>query len=409
MSTAAIGAPETSSAGRNAGVRRTGARAAGALIVGGAHGSLGVIRSLGRHGIPVWVLTGDHPIARFSRYARRSFSWPGPDDPGALNYLLDLADRGDLLDWVLFPGGDAEARFIALNHKTLRNVFRLTTPPWETLQWAAEKSCTYQLAADIGVDCPWTLRPQSREELEHLDCQFPVILKPSARNSTNPFTHAKAWRIDDRASLLARYEEAAEMVGADSVLLQELIPGNGSAQFSFAAVCKDGIPLACLTARRSRQYPIDFGYTSTFVESIEQPEVERAARRFLKATRYSGLVELEFKYDHRDDRFKLLDVNARTWAWVSLGSKAGVDFPWVMWQLALGQPVEPVRGRTGCAWAHVLRDVAAAAAEIRAGSLTVSKYWQSMHSSLVFAAFSPDDPMPGFMDLPLTVWRMLFR
>ena len=390
--------------------KRVGAMPTGALVIGGAHGSLGVVRSLGRHGIPVWVLTGNHPLARFSRFASRSFAWPGPDHPRAVEYLLDLAERYDLRGWVLFPGGDAEARLIALHRTALAQVFRVTTPPWEILQWAADKHLTYQLASEIGVDCPRTFRPRNCADLGDIDCPFPLILKPTCRNLTNAFTHAKAWRVDDAKSLLARYREAASLVGAESVLVQELIPGNGSCQFSFAAVCDRGNPVASLIARRTRQYPIDFGFTSTFVESVEEPAVEALARRFLLATGYSGLVELEFKFDRREGRYKLLDVNGRTWAWLSLGGKAGVDFPWLMWKLALGEPVEPVRGRAGYAWAHMSRDLAAAFSELRAGSLTLSEYLKSFQkTSLEFAAFSKDDLLPGLLDLPLVLARLLRR
>jgi predicted ATP-grasp superfamily ATP-dependent carboligase len=165
-----------------------------------------------------------------------------------------------------------------------------------------------------------------------------------------------------------------------------------------------------LIARRQRQYPIDFGFTSTFDQSVEEPEVEELATRFLRATGYSGLAELEFKYDRRDHRYKLLDVNARTWTWLPLGGKAGVDFPWIMWKLALGEAVEPSRGRAGCAWAHLSRDLAAAFAEIRAGSLTLSEYLNSFRATpMEFAAFSKDDPLPGLLDLPLALARILRR
>ena len=105
----------------------------GALVIGGAHGSLGVVRSLGRRGIPVCVLVGNHAIARFSRFTGKSFAWPSVDDTHALKYLLELAEKHDLRGWVLFPGGDAEARLIALHHDELAKVFRVATPPWETL------------------------------------------------------------------------------------------------------------------------------------------------------------------------------------------------------------------------------------------------------------------------------------
>ena len=63
----------------------------GALILGGSHGSLEIARSLGRRGIPVWLVTSDNPLPRLSRYVQRKFSWPGPDRDGAVAYLADLA------------------------------------------------------------------------------------------------------------------------------------------------------------------------------------------------------------------------------------------------------------------------------------------------------------------------------
>src|SRR6185312_1463137 len=49
-----------------------------ALILGGAHGSLAIARSLGRRGIDVALLT-DHHLAGFSRFVQRKFTWDGPN------------------------------------------------------------------------------------------------------------------------------------------------------------------------------------------------------------------------------------------------------------------------------------------------------------------------------------------
>ena len=100
-------------------------------------------------------------------------------------------------------------------------------------------------------------------------------------------------------------------------MIQELIPGDGMAQFSYAAVWDRGKPIASLVAQRRRQYPVEFGFTSTFVETVEQTQIEADAFRFLASLDYSGPVEIEFKYDARDGRYKILDVNARAWAWIA--------------------------------------------------------------------------------------------
>ena len=383
------------------------AAAPGALVVGGALGALGVVRSLGRQGIPVAFLTHDHPIAGFSRYVGRRLSWAGPEQPNALDTFKRLIRNNGLTGWTVFACADAEVRFVAQNHAALSGLVRLTTPPWEITRWCHDKRLTYRRAAELGIDVPWSAYPRDRGEVTRLDCRFPVILKPTVRDSQNAFTMAKAWRVDDRAELLARYDEAARLVGEATIILQEMIPGGGEQQFSFAAVCERGEAIASLVARRTRQYPIDFGYTSTFVESIEQPDVEAAARRMLRAIDFTGLVEVEFKLDARDGRYKILDINPRSWTWIGLGALAGVDYPLLAWRGAHGEAITPVRGRTGVAWMHASRDLVAAGQEIWRGRRTVASYLRSLRQPIAFAAFAKDDPLPGLVELPLVASRVL--
>src|SRR5262249_45281233 len=117
-----------------------------ALVLGGAHGALAIVRSLARRGIAVSVVA-DHRLAHFSRYVRGRFTWDGPNAPDALARLIALADRKHLAGAVLFAGGDAEVRFIAQNHATLARVFRLTTPAWETAQEMVDKQLMHARAA----------------------------------------------------------------------------------------------------------------------------------------------------------------------------------------------------------------------------------------------------------------------
>jgi D-aspartate ligase len=121
------------------------------------------------------------------------------------------------------------------------------------------------------------------------------------------------------------------------------------------------------------------------------------------------MLEMEFKYDARDQRYKLLDVNPRTWTWISLGHAAGVDFPHIIWRLAMGESVEPHRALTGTKWIHLSRDFVAACHEMATGDLALKDYLRSLRGSLEFAAFAKDDPLPGLIDLPLVFYRVLTR
>ncbi len=376
----------------------------GALIVGGAHVSIAVARSLGRQGIPVWLLA-NHPIPTYSRYVKRSFPWPGADHPDGLTSIIDLAKRHSLHGWVLIAAGDQDMRMIAQNHALLSQYFRVATPDWDTIQWAYDKRLTYRRAAELGIDFPASFHPRSLAEIERLDCRFPVILKPAFRKGMDEFTQAKAWKADDRAQFLSLYRRAAALVGNDAIIVQEWIPGSGEAQFSYAALCERGEPIVSLVARRARQHPIDFGRSSTYVETIEQNEVEELACRFLKSLNYTGVVEVEFKHDRRDGHYKLLDVNGRFWTWNGLGDVAGVDFPYLAWRQALGESVSPARAKPGVAWMHASRDIMAAYDEFARGTLTLGGYLKSFRKPLAFANFALDDPMPAIVELPVAAWN----
>jgi predicted ATP-grasp superfamily ATP-dependent carboligase len=378
----------------------------GALVLGGDYMiELGIVRSLGRRRIPVSVIGGQGASegvvpSAVSRYCRESLAWPSRHDEVRIAHLLDLADRG-FEGWTVFPTGDNEARIVALGHRELSRRYVLTTPPWETLKFAYDKRLTYALAHDLGVDHPTTHRPRDRRELERLECGYPAILKPAVKTEVNAFTRARAWRVENRAELLRRYEAACRLVSPDAILVQELVPGGGEAQFSYAALYEDGRPVAELSARRARQYPPDFGASSTFVETVERPEIEAFGRRLLGRIAYTGVAEVEFKFDRRDGRHKLLDLNARAWVWHPLGRRAGVDFPHLAWRLAHGDTFAPLRGRAGERWLHLALDLPAAARSIARGELGAGDYIGSLLRPATLGVLALDDPLPAVAELAL--------
>jgi predicted ATP-grasp superfamily ATP-dependent carboligase len=204
--------------------------------------------------------------------------------------------------------------------------------------------------------------------------------------------------------LLHGYDEATALVGADNLMIQELIPGGGESQFSYTTLCKDGQPLASLSARRIRQFPMDFGRASTFVETIDDPAISSAAELLIAAIRYTGLVEVEFKRDHRDGKLKLLDINPRVWGWHSLCGFAGVDYPYLLWLLTTGEAVPKTRAITGARWVRMSTDAPTAVREILHGRLSLREYLRSIRPPLAPAMFAADDPLPGVLELPLIAY-----
>jgi len=137
------------------------------------------------------------------------------------------------------------------------------------------------------------------------------------------------------------------------------------------------------------------------VETLDFPEIEELSERFLKAINFYGIVEVEFKQDHRDGKFKLLDVNARTWGFHSLGTPAGVDFPYLLFADQIGQEVEPSRARAGVGWLRLVADVPTAASDILQGHLKLTDYFQSLKRTRVESVFASKDPLPSIAEIVL--------
>ncbi len=373
----------------------------GALIIGGGHGTLAIARSLGRRGIPVWAVVDELRLATLSRYVQGHAPWSRsvPSQQQA-EYLVEVARRNRLDGWRLIAGSGVSTEMIAQRSELLASVFQFSTSPPEAVRDALDKRRSYALADRAGVEHPLTFYPHDVDELMRLDIAYPVILKPAIKTGWNALIRAKAWKVRNRDQLRTRYREALSMMEPQSIMIQDFIPGGNGNQYSFAALCREGMPLASLVARRLRQYPVDFGRSSSLVETIDLPEVEDVARRLLSAMGFSGIVEVEFKRDPRDGKLKLLDINPRVWRWISLGQRAGVDFPYLLYRMAGGETVEASKGVAGVRWVRMSTDLLAAAREMWQGTTTLRGYLDSMRPPLEFSLLTSDDPLPAILEVP---------
>ena len=395
-------------------MRRRGAAAQsaaiGAVVLGGDYQGLGIARSLGRRGVPVCVLDDEHSIAAASRYVgRRVLGADLRTTEGTVNALLRAADTMRLDGWVVYPTRDEMVAAIAGSRDRLAERYRIPTPGWESVSAVWDKRETYRLAAELGIATPRTWIPQGEDELSQIPTDAPVVIKPAVKEKFFYATGAKAWRADDAATLRESYRRAAAIVPHGEVMIQELVPGRGDTQYAYCALFKDGAPVAEMTVRRWRQHPSDFGRSSTFVETVDLPLLAEPSARFLKAIDFYGLVELEYKHDLRDGEWKLLDVNARTWGYHTLGPAAGVDFPYLLYCDQIGLAVPRQQARPGVRWIRVVTDVPNAVRDMAAGDVKAREYLRTLRDVDTEAVFSLRDPLPGLYELALLPYLAMKR
>lgn len=385
-------------------------RVTGAVVVGGDYQGLGIVRSLGKKNTPVCVIDDEHSIARYSRYTTHAIQVPSlRDERQTVDTVLEIGDRLSLRGWLLYPTRDETVAAFSRYRSELTMFYRVPTPEWDTVQWVWDKRRTYRLAAELGIPTPKTWYPLDDNDLELIDAEPPFAVKPAIKEHFFYATKAKAWRANNRIELRDLFRRAAAQVGPGEVMIQDLIPGDGSHQLAYCAFYKDGRPIASMVVRRSRQHPSEFGRASTFVETIELPLLKELSERFLRAINYYGLVELEYKLDPRDAEYRLLDINGRTWGYHTLGLSAGVDFPYLLFADQIGEFVQPCRGRAGVKWIRLVTDAPTASLEILKGRQDWRAYLRSLKGFDVESVFSVEDPLPALAEVALLPYLFVKR
>lgn len=382
----------------------------GAVVVGGDYQGLGIVRSLGRHNVPVCVIDDEYSISRFSKYATHVVPVASlRDERQTVDAILEIGHRLNLRGWVLYPTRDETVAAFARHRRQTAEFFRVPTPGWETMQWVWDKRNTYRLANELGIPTPCTWYPRDVRDLEQIRADPPFAVKPAIKEHFIYATKAKAWRANNRVELKELFLRAAAQVEPGEVMIQDLIPGDGRQQFAYCAFFKEGQALGSMVVGRRRQHPPEFGRASTFVETIELAPVQELSERFLRAIGYYGLVELEYKLDPRDGKYRLLDVNGRTWGYHTLGFGAGVDFPYMLFADQVGDSVQSCRGRTGVRWIRLLTDLPTGALEVLKGHQNWRTYWESIRKFDIEAVFSREDPLPGVAEVALLPYLSVRR
>ena len=357
------------------------------------------------------VVDDEVSISRFSKYCTHFVTVANlRDERDAVDALIEVAGRLGLLGWVLYPTREELVAAFSRNRSELSKVFRVPTPEWTSVRWAWDKRNTYRLAKELGIPIPATYYPENIDQLAELDgLAGPFAIKPAIKEHFIYATKAKAWCARSHAELRTLFQVASGLVGPGEVMVQELIPGGGTQQFAYCAFFRDGEAIGKMLVRRRRQHPLQFGKASTYVETVDIPELEELSERFLRASNYYGLVELEYKLDSRDGQYKLLDVNARTWGYHSLGAHAGVDFSYMLYADQVGMPVSRCTSRSGVAWMRMTTDLPAALMALLAGDIDFKTYVRSLRSCSVEAVFSREDPFPGLAEALLVPYLAIKR
>lgn len=241
---------------------------------------------------------------------------------------------------VLFPTSDFYLENLLLISDNISSYCYLPFNE-KNLSSQINKYSQYEWCESAHLPYPRTMRIKRPEDINCLlDLTFPVLIKPNTREDlkSDVFRNLYLDTLNDlykcQEKINTHLKRGINFIGS------EIIPGDGSNIYSY--VCyrnKNGKILNEWTGKKLSQYPDDFGVFSS--ASNECPEeVTEQGRALVEGLDIMGIAQPEFKYDARDGKYKLMEINLRPMMWHRVGSLSGINLPFTQYCDALGIEVQ---------------------------------------------------------------------
>lgn len=309
------------------------------VVDAGVRHGIDIVRSLGRRGIHVSIVTKDRrPPVSYSRYVadRHVFPLDANDMMTSVDYLEILA-RGNQYDAILAAGLDG-FRILSYGLERLSAYAAVPVSSWPLFAVAEDKADTTLFAERIGVPAPTTYYPAGIADLDNYrDIPFPVVVK--ARRGQGHYAYAgnfQELRDVVYPQICARVED--QLSEGVYPILQQFIKGKGH---GFYALMNHGELKAFFMHERIHEVP-PTGGPSAMAKSYYDDELVDVGSRILQELKWHGVAMVEFKKDIEDGLYKLIEINPKFWGSLGLSIAAGVDFPYLQTQMAVDGNIQPV-------------------------------------------------------------------
>jgi len=347
--------------------------------------------------VPIYVVHGDRfSFGFYSKYCRGKFIWDSvralPDE--SLNFLAELGQKIGRRS-VLIPNSDAQAMFVADYADQLVEHFIFPKPSADLVHSLCSKKEMYYLAKKCGVSTPESAFPQSRDDvLKYLrSAQFPILVKPIFSQINGNFSN-RIVLTHTKQELLETYD-ATEDRSRPNLMLQEFIPGGDDMTWTFNGYFDNNSECRiAFSGKKLRNFPPGFGMASLAI-CLRNEEVEKTTIRFMKAIGYKGGLDLGYRYDSRDGRYKVNDINPRIGAMlrVFVGNN-GMDVVRALYLDMTGQAIVPTTVCDGRKWLVEDKDLRSSFFYFRSGQLSIADWGRSLRGIKETAYFARDDLRP---------------
>jgi len=364
------------------------------VVLGHGDTALGVIRALAQSGVQVvYVSTATRDHAWFSKFISDRVRAPSLNDNTRELLGLLLETRRNWHGALLLPCNDVSVSFVSRNRDALAAHYVPAVQGWDVISRIMNKRLLYLNAQEIGVPLATVSFPDSIQSLAKQDntLSYPCILKPYESHSFFDVYQRKVQIVHNPEELIEKFSDAQRHnVG---VMVSEIVPGEDDCLFNYHSyIDTQGNVLAEMCLQKLRQHPVGFGVSCLSRTIPMIGEIRTAALKLLKSFDYRGLSTVEFKFDSRDNQYKLMEINVRPVLQELLCVAAGMNLSYIAYlDLVEGVQKRIRRYKHDIYWQHKFLELIRL---LYYRNLTLQDFLWSCTRSRVACVPLVDDPLP---------------
>jgi len=356
--------------------------------------ALVVTRSLGRKGITV-ITTDCERISPtfFSKYSSSHFLSPSAEkSPIAfIEALLGQVKRGNTE--VLMPINSVETLLISKFKDRFSKFAKVPFEDYSKMIQLHDKEKLMRIAKEFDIPIPTTYSIKDVSEICKIAkfLEYPVVIKLKRSTSSRGVSYAFL-----EEEFIAKYKQTIlkhNLSPHNYPLIQEYIPGDS---YGVSVLFNHGDLRAIFVHKRLREYPITGG-PSTLRVSVRHPEMEKIATNLLGQFEWHGIAMVEFKLDKRTKKPVLIEVNPRFWGSINQAVTAGVDFPYLLYKMAIEGDVEPILNyKIGVKTRFLIDDIRTLLATLKQNGKLFYVFSEFLRKSDYYDEIALDDLLPAF-------------
>lgn len=243
-------------------------------------------------------------------------------EEGFLEAIEDFRKNHPNKKILLISSNETYAEFISKNKDKINKQFVHNYPSIDIINSLIMKETFYKTYENSVLDFPKTVyfNCSNPSEIKD-DFTYPVIIKPSnviEYNHINFEGKNKIYKVNSKQELDNIVNKIVANGYTDTLILQEFIPGDDSYLFDSVVYCgKDKkvklISFAQIGLQEHSKTMV--GNAAVLINGFNQygdnSEMIQTIKTFMENIGYQGFAEFDMKYDYRDKKYKVLEINAR--------------------------------------------------------------------------------------------------